>query len=267
MSGGASATAVLLIPESSNDSVGSYDPQTGAYLGDWLGPNQAGDAWSFSTPIEAIEGPNGNIYVSDQVEDAVLEFMPDGTYVGLFADTNDGLNNVRGIAFLGTDLLVSNSQEDAINRFDAAGNKLADFVSDANLDPFDVLLTTTGDILVTNIGTPDEVREYPLANPASFNQLTTISFPQQISETSTGNYLVAGFSSGQVIEITPQGTVVRSVTVSNPRGVRELGNGNWLITASSSTIGVSVFDPTNDTVVMQIQSGSGYRYISPANVQ
>ncbi|MEM9877627.1 MAG: hypothetical protein AAF928_22200 [Myxococcota bacterium] len=266
-SGGAggmgAVTAVLLIPDSSDDAIGQYDPQTGAYLGDWLGPNQATDPWSFSTPICAAQGPNGNVYVSDQLADAVFEFQADGTYVGVFADTNDGLNNVRGIDFLGTDMLVSNNGENAINRFDAAGTKLSDFV--VGLDPFDVIVASGGDVVASDIGTPDQVILYPQGNPAAPMQLLATNFPQQVKEAGNGNYLVASFSAGVVSEVTPQGTVVTSVTVSSARGVHPLGNGNWLVTSSSSSIGVSVVDPVNQTTT-SVRTGSGYRFIEPATV-
>jgi hypothetical protein len=45
--------------------------------------------------INAVQGPNGNILVSDQVADAVFEFTPRGSFVGIFA--SQGLDNIRGI--------------------------------------------------------------------------------------------------------------------------------------------------------------------------
>ena len=85
---------VLLIPDSSEDAIGIYDAEDGTFLGNFLEPNTESDAWVFSTPINAVQGPNGNIFVSDQVEDAVLEFDTGGAFVGIFADETDGLSRV-----------------------------------------------------------------------------------------------------------------------------------------------------------------------------
>ena len=67
---------VLLIPNSTDDWVGMYDPFDGDYLGIFVE-----DSIHFSTPLCAIEGPDGNIYISDQIGDGVFVYDRQGTYI------------------------------------------------------------------------------------------------------------------------------------------------------------------------------------------
>ena len=75
--------SVLLIPNSTNDDVGMYDPFDGTFLGTLLT-----DTTHLSTPINAMKGPDGNIYLSDQIGDGgdgVRDFpggwTPDGSAI------------------------------------------------------------------------------------------------------------------------------------------------------------------------------------------
>jgi len=256
---------VLLIPDSSEDAIGIYDAEDGTFLGNFLEPNTESDAWVLSTPINAVQGPNGNIFVSDQVEDAVLEFDTGGAFVGIFADETDGLNNIRGIDFLDGDLLVSNSDGEAINRFDAAGSALPDFVANPDFDPYDVFIAPNGDVLVSQIAPVDEVQLYPMASPSGMSQLYATSFPQQVNATPDGNYLVASFSDDTVTEVTGSGQVVRTVEVESARGAYVLGNGNWLVTGGTET-GILEIDPDTGTTVTVIAEGSGFRFIEPVEL-
>ncbi len=81
---------VLLIPDSTTDVVAAFDPFDGHYHGDLI--NGLG---ILSTPINAIQGPDGNIYVSDQVLDAVLIFDRRGTMIGTYAAAGTVIHQVR----------------------------------------------------------------------------------------------------------------------------------------------------------------------------
>ena len=261
---GPTTVDVLLIPDSTEDAIGLYDPQDGSYLGDWLPPNEATDPYTFSTPINAVQGLKDHIFVSDQLEDAVFEFEPDGTFVGVFADATDGLDNIRGIDFFGTDLFVSDASG-FIARFAATGDRLPDLINDVTLDPFDILLEGSGNTLVVDIADPNRVRFYPAGSTTTFSHLLQRDFPQQLKPNPAGGYLVAAFGSGEVLEVDEVGTVGRTVTLANARGVHPLGNGNWLVTASSDG-GVRVMNPNDGTTVAQVREGSGFRYIERATL-
>jgi hypothetical protein len=243
-------TATLLIPNVSNDSVGMFDPQTGAYLGDFLPASTP----ELSTPICAMQGPNGNIFVSDQIADAVFQYDTTGTLIGAFADASDGLNNIRGIDFFGTDLYVTDSGSNRIAVFDSMGAALADFTT--SVDAFDILFLNDGRAMLTEIDT-DDVRLYQ-AGGGSFTSLISTDFPEQVQAASNGNYLFAALTADEVVEFTEQGVFVRSVTVNFGRGVHELTTGNWLVASGD---GLQVIDPVNATVVTTVDAGTGWRFI------
>jgi len=76
----------LLIPDSTNDRVMSFDPTTGDLVDADFIP---ADATNLSTPIHAILSSGGDsILVSDQIEDVVQEYALDGSYAATGASTS-----------------------------------------------------------------------------------------------------------------------------------------------------------------------------------
>ena len=164
---------VLLIPNSTDDNVGMYDPVDGTFLGLFITGYQG-----FYTPINAVPGPDGNVYVSDQVEDAVYVFNNSGTYLYTYADETDGLNNIRGIDFRGDTLFVT-SGDDYVAMFDGPHSRLANFINDGS-DPFDIMFLDDGRALLADIqGITDNVRLYN-ADGTLAGVLFNVSFPEQI---------------------------------------------------------------------------------------
>ena len=88
----------LLIPDSDNDRICMFDPSSGAFLGDFIiDDTSSTPQYDFQTPLNAIQGPgpDANIFVSDQVSDAVYVFDPAyGNYLYTYIDSSDGLNNI-----------------------------------------------------------------------------------------------------------------------------------------------------------------------------
>lgn len=251
-----SAVNVLLIPESSNDTVGMYDPVIGTYLGDFI-PGYAG----FSTPINAIQGPDGNIYVSDQVADSVYVFDVQGTYLSTYADATDGLNNIRGIDFRGDHLFVT-SGDQFVAEFSAPHTRLTDFISDGS-DPFDILFLADDTALMSDIvGTTDNVRLYNA--DGTFNrQIFADNFPEQIvSMISTGDFLSASFSNDLITRFDLDG-VISTVPFDSGRGIYELENGNWIATNGN---GVFEIDPSTGAIITTLRSGVSGRFIELADV-
>ena len=136
--------SVLLIPESSADVIGMYDPYDGSYLGDLI--NGSG---ILNLPIDAMQGPDNNVYVSDQNGDGVFVFDTSGTYLYTYCDGSDGLNNVRGIDFRNDTLFVT-SGDDYVAMFLGAHNRLADFIN-GGMDPFDIEFLDDGRALISDI--------------------------------------------------------------------------------------------------------------------
>ena len=228
----------LMIPDSAADTVGKYDAYDGTYLGDVI--NGVG---LFSTPVNAIIGPDGNIYVSDQLVDSVFVFDTSGTYLSTYADASDGLNNIRGIDFRGTHLFVT-SGDDYVAEFSGPHIRLSDFINDGT-DPFDILFLADGRSLLADIqGSTDNIRLYDTTG-VLLQILFLINFPEQVQIDSVlpGAYLTAGFSANLIDDFELTGTIVQTTPYSGGRGVYRLGNGNLLATSAAG--------------VQEIQSGTG----------
>jgi len=261
--GGALSNGLLLIPESTNDRVMAFDPQTGDLVdADFIPADPA----NLSTPIHAILAANGqSILVSDQIEDVVQQYDLDGNYLGVFApsggvDTSI-LDNIRGIS-LDPDtgnLLVSvgsGSNSDAIAEFDSAGSYVGNRVANGagGLDsPFDVVFGGSG-LLVGGI-TSDAIHEYSTSGVYANDFAAVNNFPEQI-QTISGGVLVGNFAGTQegVIEFDTTGAVVGVYdppSLGGYRGVFELPNGNILTTNGG---GVHEIDRVGNLVETKISS-------------
>ncbi|MBI4880420.1 MAG: hypothetical protein HY812_12295 [Planctomycetes bacterium] len=247
---------VLLIPDSTADIVAMFSPQDGSYLGDLI--NGVG---LFSTPINAVQGPDGNIYVSDQVKDSVYVYDIAGTLLYTYADGTDGLDNIRGIDWFGGHLFVT-SGNDYVAEFSAPHTRLPDFIADGS-DPFDIHFLPDGRSLMSDIGgslTVDGIRLY-FAGGAFDKVLFTPQFPEQIADDSLlpGEFLESAFTDKTISDFDIAGTVNQVTPLStNGRGVYRLGNGNLL---QANGAGVQELAPGTGTVITQIKTGSGWRYI------
>ena len=240
---------VLLIPESTDDYVGMYDPETGDFLGYFI-PSFG----QFQTPICAIAGPDNNIYISDQVSDAVFVFDRDGNYIETYADGSDGLNNIRGIAFRDGHLFVT-SGDDYVAEFDGPHSRLDDFINDGS-DSFDILFLDDGRCLLSDIyGSTDNVRLYD-AEGNLINEIFSADFPEQLQmdNEEPGEYLVSCFSANMICDFTLDNSYNFQIPWSSGRGVYRLGNGNILATNGN---GVFELDPSSGSIISQKNTGSG----------
>ncbi len=245
---------VLLIPDwSDNGNVGMYDPQDGTFLGLFI-PNDT----LFGSPKCAIAGPDDNIYISDQIKDAVYVFNRQGNYLYTYADGSDGLNNIRGIDFRGSHLFVT-SGDDYVAEFSGPHNRLADFINDGS-DPFDIFFLSDGRSLLSDIySTSDNVRLYN-ADGTLNTILFSSSFPQQILDDTIvpGDFLNAGWSTDLVTDFDINGTIHQLTTWDEVRGMFRLGNGNLLVTSS---VGVTEIEPGTGIVIEVENAGISAQYI------
>jgi len=242
---------VLLIPESTNDVVGMYDPFDGTYLGNLIVNSPA----LLSTPINAIPGPDGNIYLSDQVSDAVFVYDTLGVYLYTYADASDGLNNIRGIDFRDGHLFVT-SGDDYVREFSGPHTFVRDFIADGS-DPFDILFLDDGRSLLCDIQlTTDNVRLYDTSGTL-INQIFSVDFPEQVQfdEMLPGEFLNASFSDNVITDFELNGTIINTLPYSGgPRGIYRLGNGNLLAT---NGMGIHELDPVTGAIIQTENTGSG----------
>ena len=238
----------LLIPDSTTDKVGMFNPYDGTYLGDLIDGTGI-----FSTPINAVPGPDGNIYVSDQVADSVTVWDMQGGFLYTYADATDGLNNIRGIDFRGGHLFVT-SGDDYVAEFDAPHHRLEDFIADGS-DPFDIYFLSDGRSLLADIqGSTDNVRLYNVDGTLAY-QLFDVDFPEQIQGDglNPGQYLNISFSDDLITRFDLGGTLYGQVLFDAGRGIYRLGNGNYLAT---NGVGVFELDPATGNIIQQEYSGS-----------
>lgn len=257
----AAAQTVLLIPDSVTDTVGMYSPADGTYLGDLIVDADPGPAGNLETPINAIVGSDGRVYVSDQIKDAVVRYDQTGAFIDVFCGPAAGLDNVRGIAFDGDELLVSYASVTkpvvrGVARFSAAGVRLPDFIADG-IDPFDVFLLG-GDVLASDIDTNTVFRYDTAGNQIA--PLFSVDFPEQIAfRPSNGHFLNIAHNGNRITEFDLAGSLFATIAITSlGRGIAELDNGSFLMT---NTNGIREIDPASGTTVRLIRSGSGFRFI------
>ena len=259
---------LLLIPDSAGDRVMAFDPQTGDIYDENFIPS---DPTNLSTPIEAALHPDMNsILVSDQLKDGLLEYDLDGNFIGWFAPAggvnNAILDNVRGWGLKADgNILVSTaggSNTDAIVEFDTSGNNIGNFIANGagGLDgPWDILYRPDHSDYLVTASSSGGIHRYDM-NGIYLNDFATgFSFTEQITETESGNILIASFSAPSgVHEFASDGTFIGYYdVVTSLRGVYELPNGNILVTNSS---GVYEID-RNNTIVSTKISGVNARSI------
>lgn len=257
------ASGVLLIPESTNDRVMAFDPETGDLIDPDFIP---ADATNLSTPIQVhLDAAEDTFLVSDQIGDGLFAYDLDGNPLGIFAPAggvdNSIADNVRGFAVDpdNGNLLVSvgsGANAGAVVEFDTAGNHVGNRVdpgTGGSDSPFDVYFRA-GDLLVPDINA-NAVLRYETDGTFIEALVGDINFPEQIYEIDNGNLLVASFSGAGnpgsgVAEYESDGTFIAlHGPITGNRGAYELGNGNILTTDGS---GVYEIDRAGNLVETKI---------------
>lgn len=259
-------TTMLLVPDWTNDGVSTYNATTG----DLINLTFITDPTNLSSPKEANLAPWGNITISDQLEDGLIEYDTSGGFLQFFAPAggvnNAILDNVRGHNFRpnGNPVVTtaSGTNADAIAEFDASGNYLGNFIANGAggmVGPFDIIFRAN-DCLVS-ASTSDAVHRFDLTGTYLDNFVTGINFPQQVFEMDNGNIAVAGFSTPSGIYIySPTGILLNSLTVvTGVRSVYQLPNGHFLTTTSTS---LYELDENTGAIIRTIASGLSFQYIS-----
>lgn len=251
------ASAQIMIPDSTADQVMLFDSFDGSLLNSSfidLTPVGAG------TPINALQVGN-EIWVSDQIADSIFRYSLDGTtHLGTISG---GMDNIRGIEYVGNTVYVSNSGTangapgDAVITIDVptvtiTGSFLVG--PGGTGDPFDVL-SYNGNLLINDIaGENIELHGTGGAFLSTFHDsdgVSGIDFPEQMALSSVGTIFAAGFSDPDgIYEYDASGNQLNYWAVgSGARGVIELGNGNILFTDGS---GVHVLDRNTGAITDSI---------------
>lgn len=211
------------------------------------------------TTPKGIRQVGNEIWVTDQITDAVFRYDMEGNFLSQFSGNMD---NIKGLDIIdGSEVWITNAGSgngapgDAIIRFDTDGNFLGHFLTD-DRSSFDVLDIGNGEVLISYIsgGSPIEKRDYS-GNFLSFVvSPNVVNFAEQMWITQDGNLLVSTFSgtAGIYIFNLETGEQLDFWSQSGARGVMETGDGNILWTSSS---GIYLLDRISGTSTM-IKSGS-----------
>lgn len=256
--GAAHGVDFLIMPDSTNNRVVTFDAHTGALLNSSLFTIASG-----TTPIHAMQVGN-EIWISEQLGDKISRYTPTGTLLG---SISGGLDNIRGMALIGNTVYVTNAGTAngapgaAVVKFDTNGNNLG-FVNMTGLAPSPFgILSHQGDILVSSSSANNDIHRFDsnLVSIGAFHNSTGLNFAEQMDHDVNGDVLVAGFSTPSGIYRLDKNTGAILATYAaggGQRGVKQLGNGNILWTNGS---GAHVYDVINGTST-QVYSGGG-RYI------
>jgi outer membrane protein assembly factor BamB len=251
----------LMMPDSTNNRVVLFDPNTGAVVNPSYFPLTPS-----ATPIHAMQVGN-QIWVSEQVGDRVARYDLAGNFLGqIGGGTTGGLDNIRGMEQVGNTIYVSNGgsgngapSANSVVMFDTTGANLG-FFSTANLAPSPfAVLDHQGGLLVDSSSGNDDVHRFSLTGTplGTFHNTTSLNFGEQMVHATNGDVLVGGFSTNNVVRLDPTtGVLISSFAASGARGVYQLGNGNIMWTSGT---GAFVFD-VNTGGSTQVYAGGG-RYV------
>lgn len=243
----------LMMPDSTNNRVVLFDPNTGALVNSNYFPLAGG------TPIHAMQ-VGTEVWVSEQVGDRVSRWSLTGTPLGAISG---GLDNIRGMGIVAGNVHVTNAGTAngapgaAVITYDTAGNPLGSFLTPSASSPFGIL-PYPGGMLVSSSNANDDIHKYSLAGSSlgTFHN-STLSFCEQMDYAANGDVLVAVFTTNVVARLHPvTGALISTFAASGARGVRQLGNGNIMWTSGSGAFVYNVGSGTSS----QVYTGGG-RYI------
>jgi hypothetical protein len=215
--------------------------------------------------VSAID-VNGEIWISEQTGDRITRRNLAGTILGTIGPTftGSGLDNIRGMAFVGGIVYVTNSGSangapgpNALVCFDSSGNWLFNVLTTGTAPSPFAVMPFQGDILVSSSSGASDVHRFTTAGvPVGvFHDSAAIAFAHQLAQASDGNVWCGGFTTGGIVKLdATTGAVISTFPAANIRGVYELANGNILWTNSS---GAHVYDIATSTSTMVV-SGACY---------
>src|SRR5205823_315602 len=112
--------------DSPNGTVLQYDESTGALIADFAA-DMVGGARG------VLWGPDGNLYVASDGQNAILRFDNTGKFIDTFISSGGELSGPRGIIFDAKgNLYVSSKNTKSVERYDPKGKYLGSFVTAAS---------------------------------------------------------------------------------------------------------------------------------------
>ncbi len=255
----AQAQQLVMVADSTNDRISIFSAVDGSLVNASFIVNQAG--FTFNFPKDVIQVGN-EVWVSDQTADSIFRFNLQGQYLSTIGGgATGGLDNIRGMEFIAGTIYVSNGGTangspgaNSVVKFDTTGANIGNFTAAAS--PFDIYPLSPTEILVSGSSNNPDVTRHDLAGTllGTWNN-GTISFAEQITRRANGEFLIAGFTDGNIHRYDANGTDLGNLFAApGARGVIELQNGDIMWTASSG-IHVKNLATGGDTIVL-VTSGA-----------
>lgn len=252
-------------PTPGSGSIGMFSIEDGSYLGDLVPP----DVDRIAFPNAAIIGPDRLVYVSDSVRDTINRYDLRGQFVDEFLGPDDGLDNVRGLHFVGDELLFANNPivngmvdptQASVERVGLDGTFLEPLLhAGAGVSAWDIHGAPNGELLIGDVNGIDTrpVTRYTSSGEAIGSPLS-IAFATQITDAHTpGQYYVFQFS-GRVSTF-DNGGLIRQFNMAGlgnaGQGLFALRDGSLL--GVSFNAGVYVHSATNGARLSVVREGFG----------
>jgi len=245
---------VVIVPDSIANRLVALSPVDGSLIDDNLFELAGG------TPVHAVQ-VGQEIWISEQIGDRISRWSLQGEALGAVG-ADGGLDNIRGMALLEDQLLVTNAGTNngapgaAIVRVSLDGNIIGHVGTSAtSSSPFEIQVRDS-DLLVASSSAGDDIHRYDfaIASLGTFHDTTSLNFAQQMAIADNGDILAAGFSSNNIVRLNPNnGELISQFPASGARGVLQLSNGNILWSNSS---GVHVYDVSAQTSSLVYSGGA-----------
>lgn len=254
---GASAQDYIIMPDSTNNRLVAFNANDGSVINSNLFGLAGG------TPIHAMQ-VGGEIWVSEQLGDRVSRWSFTGTSLGAVTGQMDNVRGMElkdGVVYVCNDGTGNGAPGESLRMFDTSGNSLGHFMTPSS-SPFGIL-NYGSNLLVSSDTSNDDVHQYTTAGASvgTFHNSSTLNFAEQMNYDATGNILVAGFSTNNIVVLNgANGSVVKTFATSGTRGVIQLGNGNILWSNSS---GAHVLNINTGASSQVYQGGGRYFEVVP----
>lgn len=250
--------SVLMIPNSSDDTVALFDTVDGSMIDrNFIDAERIGLLTSVFIEAQRV---GDEIWVTDSLEDVVFRFSINGREsVGVISDLL--LNNPEGFEIVGDTMLVAS--RDGIISIDVPNAMyLGVFEYRSGDSSINDVFSVAGTLLVSNSDT-DNIDVISsdgsyLSTLIDSDGVNGFNFPQQINESSEGELLIASFATpAGVYRFNADGSGSGPVFAAENavRGVHELGNGNLIFTNND---GVFVLEVGTGVVEMVAAGRSGF---------
>ncbi len=198
----------LHVASAGNDQILRYDGTTGAFIDAFIAPGTKGLAVGvLDYPVDQAIGPDGNLYVSSQLNDSILRFdRVTGQFIDVFVPPGTGgLDGPSGIKFHAGDLFVAGRFSNEVYRFNGAtGALMSVFVpGTAGLNqPFGIEFDGAGNLLVVS-GSSNSVLRFDGVTGASLGAFVSsetggLSLPIDLTFGPDGALYVASFNDSKV---------------------------------------------------------------------